>query len=155
MKSTLLSASGSEPSTKNFNMNQQKVFKVIIVTLSLYVTPFTTVEVKPTQESLIFKPIGHMIGTVDYATLKININVKEIFNESNNVCKINRLMDEYIEKRLNYTKKMSAPNKRVINILRDNIKNMCKADSDTLNEIMDVFGLKTIRETSSHECSKR
>ena len=104
------------------------------------------VEVTPTTEKLIFKPMGYLVGTVDYATLKININISEIFDESNMVCKINSIMDEFIAKRLKRAKNMSKPNKRVIKILKENIENLCKTDSDMINEIIDVFGLKeTVR----------
>jgi len=119
---------------------------LIIIIPLLSAMSLAAIEVTPTTEKLIFKPMGYLVGTVDYATLKININVSEIFDESNMVCKINSIMDEFIAKGLKRAKNMSKPNKRVIKILKENIENLCKTDSDMINEIIDVFGLKeTVR----------
>ena len=81
------------------------------------------ITVTPTNITNIFIPDGMIHFHTDYATLKIIVNVTAIFNESSEVCHISTVISSFVKKR---TKKLSAPNKRILDVIRKNIQAACE-----------------------------
>lgn len=68
-------------------------------------------------------PKGKLIPKADYATLKIIVNITSTFDETRQVCHISDVIEEFIHQRVK--NKFSAPNIKVINVFRQNIKGLC------------------------------
>ena len=98
----------------------------------------TDTTLTPTNATNIFIPVGEMIPKADYATLRIIINVTNIFDETRKVCHLSDAIEELMNKR---TKDISAPNKKVLNVVISSIKNMCQDDKSTLEQIKASFGI--------------
>ena len=79
-----------------------------------------------------------MIPNSDFATLKIIINATKIFDETREVCHLSDAIKELMEKR---TKGISAPNKKVLNVVISSIKNMCQDHKSSLEQIKASFGI--------------
>ena len=67
-----------------------------------------------TNATNIFIPVGQMIFGADYATLKIVINITQIFEETREVCHLSDAIEELINGR---TKDISDPNKKVLDVV--------------------------------------
>ena len=59
----------------------------------------TETTLTPTNATNIFIPVGKIIPKADYATLKIIINVTNIFDETREVCHLSDAIEELMEKR--------------------------------------------------------
>ena len=92
----------------------------------------------PTNVTNIFIPEGELVPKADYATLKINLNVTTIFDETREVCHIAAVIDEFVAKRTK--NKLSAPNKKVLSVIRKNIKDLCEDDKNQMTMIKTSFG---------------
>ena len=99
------------------------------------------ITVTPTNITNIFIPDGMIHFHTDYATLKIIVNVTAIFNESTEVCHISSVISSFAKKR---TKKLSAPNKRILDVIRKNIKAACEHDKEALLQIKASYGLTDV-----------
>ena len=84
-----------------------------------------------TNATNIFIPVGQMIFGADYATLKIVINIQQIFEENREVCHLSDAIEELINGR---TKDISDPNKKVLDVVTSSIKNMCEDDKAALEQ---------------------
>ena len=91
-----------------------------------------------TNATNIFIPVGQMIFGADYATLKIVINITQIFEETREVCHLSDAIEELINGR---TKDISDPNKKVLDVVTSSIKNMCEDDNAALPQIKASFGV--------------
>ena len=91
-----------------------------------------------TNATNIFIPVGQMIFGADYATLKIVINITQIFEETREVCHLSDAIEELINGR---TKDISDPNKKVLDVVISSIKDMCEDDKASLAQIKASFGI--------------
>ena len=74
----------------------------------------TETTLTPTNATNIFIPAGQMIPKADYAILRIVINVTNIFEETREVCHLSDAIEELMNK---WTKDISAPNKKVLDVV--------------------------------------
>ena len=70
--------------------------------------------------SQIFVPQGEITLNADYATLRITQNVSKLYEETRKLCETSKVIDNFISQRV--PKGLSAPNKRVLLVLKQNIK---------------------------------
>ena len=109
----------------------------------------TSFQIKPTNLSNIFIPHGNLIPKADFATLKIMVNVSAIFDESREVCLILDAIKNHTstrmqnEKLLPYGKlyNFSDPDKKLLDVIAQNIRDLCNHDRDVLEQLKTSFGL--------------
>ena len=97
-------------------------------------------EILPTNITNIFIPIGSVVPKTDWETLKFNLNITTLFEETYNLCDVVSIIPQFIKKRV--SKILSTPNKHVLKVLFRNMKNLCKEDLDAMQQIQDSFGFK-------------
>lgn len=120
--------------------------ELLILSLVLLGWIKTTEETEPiqitkTNYTNIFLPEGEIIPKSDFATLKILVNVTAIFDESNKVCHISDVINSFVKKR---TKKLSAPNQRILDVIQKNINAACENDKEALLQIKTSYGLTDV-----------
>ena len=99
--------------------------------------------------SQIFVPQGEITLNADYATLRITQNVSKLYEETRKLCETSKVIDNFISQRV--PKGLSAPNKRVLLVLKQNIKNTCEEDTSTWTQIKNSFGLNHMDEKEDIE----
>ena len=134
-----------------------KIFTLILLTaLILTIEELTSTKVEPTTSEKLFKPLGRLIPELSWATVRTKINIEDLFNETNQICRATVMMEkEY--KRLgkiygNGQGKIRIPPTKVTNtkaytiqLLAMDIKAMCLDNTIRIEEIIDVFNLKKIK----------
>ena len=78
------------------------------------------VNVQPVNNSNIFLPIGSVVPKTDWATLRFDLDINKIQNETNHLCLLVEIIPKFIKKRV--SKVLSKPNKNVLKVLFKNIK---------------------------------
>ena len=94
-----------------------------------------------TNESNIFIPVGTIVPKSDWATLKFNLNISTLFDETRNLCKVAHIIPQFIKQRAS---KVSKPNKHILSVLKKNLLNLCKEDVDAMDQINAAFGFKDL-----------
>ena len=102
-------------------------------------TTGNTVSIQATNLTNFFLPRGPIVAQSNFATLRISFNISTIFDESTEVCRLTKIMDEYITQRMK-TASLSKPNKKVIFVLKRNLVNLCKDDLEILSQLKEIFG---------------
>ena len=98
------------------------------------------VNVQPVNNSNIFLPIGSVVPKTDWATLRFDLDINKIQNETNHLCLLVEIIPKFIKKRV--SKVLSTPNKNVLKVLFKNIKNICQENMDAVQQIFSSFGFK-------------
>ena len=112
-----------------------------------------SVQVKPVNTSNIFLPIGSVVPKTDWATLRFNLDVNKLKNETTNLCLVVKIIPKFVKKRLSNV--LSKPNKNILKVLFKNIKNLCQENQDAVKQIESSFGFKTSTQTLSDGREKR
>ena len=92
---------------------------------------------------------GGITLNADYAAIKIIQNVSILYEETRKLCETSKVIDNFITKRV--PKGLSAPNKRVVLVLKQNIKNTCEEDTSTWIQIKNSCGLNLMDEKEDME----
>ena len=92
-----------------------------------------------TNDSNIFVPVGTIVPKSDWATLKFNLNISSLFDETRNLCKVAHIIPKFIKKRVS---NLSKPNQRVLTVLQTNLINICKEDIEAMKQINAAFGFQ-------------
>ena len=112
-----------------------------------------SVQIKPVNTSNIFLPIGSVVPKTDWATLRFNLDVNKLKNETTNLCLVVKIIPKFVKKRLSNV--LSKPNKNILKVLFKNIKNLCQENQDAVKQIESSFGFKTSTQTLSDGREKR
>ena len=97
-------------------------------------------KITPTNITNIFIPIGSVVPKTDWATLKFNLNITFLFEETNKLCTVGKIIPRFIKKTV--SKILSTPNKHIFKVLYKNMKSLCKEDLDAMKQIQDSVGFK-------------
>ena len=54
-------------------------------------------KITPTNLTNIFIPIGSVVPKTDWATLKFNLNISSLFEETNKLCTVVRIIPQFIK----------------------------------------------------------
>ena len=81
--------------------------------------------------------MGEITLNADYATLRLTQNVSALYEESRKLCQTSNIIEEFVSKKI--PKGLSSPNKRILHVLRQNIKNTCEEISSTWTQIAMSF----------------
>ena len=103
----------------------------------------------PTNITNIFIPHGEIVPKANFATLKITLNVSKIFDETRKLCHTSKVIEEFVKKRT--ADKLSTPNKKVLHVIKENIKNLCRDDKEALAQIKSSFGLNDMELSNRRE----
>ena len=76
----------------------------------------------------------------DYASLRISINTKSIFAESQKVCQTSRIIRSFINQRAAKLR-LSKPNYNLMKILLNRIHTLCEEDMEMMRTIQTSFGI--------------
>ena len=52
----------------------------------------STIKIEKTTNEILFKPMGNMIPELSWATLRIHMNISNMFSETEDLCKTAHLM---------------------------------------------------------------
>ena len=95
--------------------------------------------IQKTNVTQIFIPKGEITLNADYATLRLTQNVSALYEESRKLCQTSNIIEEFVAKKI--PKGLSTPNKRILRVLQQNIRNTCKDITSTWTQITNSFGL--------------
>ena len=112
-----------------------------------------SVTVQPVNYSNIFLPIGSVVPKTDWATLRFDLNINKLQNETTNLCLVVKIIPKFVKKRL--SKVLSKPNKNILKVLYKNIKNICQENRDAVQQIYSSFGFKNSSKNNSVELTSR
>ena len=104
------------------------------------VEPTTISSIEPTSVTDIFLPHGSVIYNNDFATLKVNVNLTNLFKESKSICEASRLLKGFIRQRAAKLK-LSAPNLKILSTLVQRIHNICDETQQIMMAMKSTFGL--------------
>ena len=57
------------------------------------ITTSNATTIIPTSNEVLFKPLGQLIPELSWGTVRIHVNMSDIFTEINYICKASRLID--------------------------------------------------------------
>ena len=95
--------------------------------------------VQQTNVTQIFIPKGEITLNADYATLRITQNISALYEESRKLCQTSNIIEEFVAQKI--PKGLSTPNKRILRVLQQNIRNTCEEITSTWTQITNSFGL--------------
>ena len=95
--------------------------------------------VQQTNVTQIFIPKGEITLNADYATLRITQNISALYEESRKLCQTSNIIKEFVAQKI--PKGLSTPNKRILRVLQQNIRNTCEEITSTWTQITNSFGL--------------
>ena len=55
-------------------------------------------EINPTNLTNIFMPIGSVVPKTDWAILQFNLNITQLFAETNQLCEIVQIIPKFVKK---------------------------------------------------------
>ena len=105
---------------------------------------WTISRVQPTNISQIFIPEGELTPNADYATLILTQNISTLCDEYRQLCQTSDVIKEFIGRKV--PKDLSSPNKRILRVLQQNIRNTCDEITSTWSQIINSFGLTQMDE---------
>ena len=74
-------------------MNLQTIFKFCCCFIICLIHTTATTTITPTSNEVLFKPLGQLIPELSWGTVRVHINMSDIFTETNYICNASRLMD--------------------------------------------------------------
>ena len=95
--------------------------------------------VQQTNITQIFIPKGEITLNADYATLRLTRNISALFEEYRKLCQTSSIIEEFVAQKI--PKGLSTPNKGILRVLQQNIRNTCEEISSTWTQITNSFGL--------------
>ena len=95
--------------------------------------------VQQTNVTQIFIPKGEITLNADYTTLKLTQNISALYEESRKLCQTSNIIEEFVAKKI--PKGLSTPNKRILHVFLQNIRNTCEEIASTWTQITNSFGL--------------
>ena len=136
-----------------------KLYKILFVYISLQgLKSFSTTKIEQTTNEILFKPLGNLIPELSWATIRTKIDITDMFTETEQLCRAVLIVDkEYIRmsnKHLGGKVKvkispLNIKNVRahLVNILAEDIHQMCIQNSNRIQEIIDVYNFKKIEKS--------
>ena len=133
-----------------------KLLTILSIIILCDIEHLKTTIIEPTSNEILFKPLGNLIPELSWATVRSKINISDLFKETNQLCKASGVMErEYLRLGRKYAKvrkkikvppnKISDTNIYLIELLSHDIMSMCNENTKRIEEIIDVFSLKTIK----------
>ena len=120
----------------------------------LHILPTHTTTITPTSNEVLFKPLGQLIPELSWGTVKVHINMSDIFTETNYICNASRLMDtEWGKMKTKHGKGFNGISPTKLNsrsaylsvpLIKD-IAKMCEENSNIIQEIIEVYHLNKLR----------
>ena len=74
-------------------MNLQTILKLLSCVWIQYLLEIDTTTITPTSNEVLFKPLGQLIPELSWGTIRVHVNMSDIFIETNYICNASRLMD--------------------------------------------------------------
>ena len=129
-------------------MNKLPILLVLLHIIIINSSEGTMIE--QTTNEILFKPLGQLIPELSWATVRIHLNISDMFKETTNLCKATKMMErEYGRNKQKYGG--IIPPSKIGNMiahltisLTHDIEKMCKENTLMVEEIIDVFSLKKI-----------
>ena len=138
-----------------------KIHKLIITLISLQgLKSLTSTRIEPTSNEILFKPLGNLIPELSWATVRTKIDITDMFKETEELCRAAIIVDkEYVRMGNKHTSrktriKVSPSNINniqayLVEILAEDIHQMCTQNSIRIQEIIDVYNLKKITKSKN------
>ena len=138
-----------------------KLSKLLNLSLTIFGLEFlTSTTIEPTTNEILFKPLGNLIPELSWATIRTKINITDMFKETEQLCRAAIILDrEYLRmgKKFNGKEvrtKISPKNLNniqayLVEILAEDIHQMCIQNSIRIQEIIDVYNLQKIEKPLS------
>ena len=138
-----------------------KIHKLIITLISLQgLKSLTSTRIEPTSNEILFKPLGNLIPELSWATVRTKIDITDMFKETEELCRAAIIVDkEYVRMGNKHTSrktriKVSPSNINniqayLVEILAEDIHQMCTQNSIRIQEIIDVYNLKKIAKSKN------
>ena len=138
-----------------------KLHKLIITLISLQgLKSLTSTRIEPTSNEILFKPLGNLIPELSWATVRTKIDITDMFKETEELCRAAIIVDkEYVRMGNKHTSrktriKVSPSNINniqayLVEILAEDIHQMCTQNSIRIQEIIDVYNLKKIAKSKN------
>ena len=135
------------------------------------------VDIKPTENKIIFAKEGKLIPQVSFATIRAKMDFKSLRQESDELCKTSQVLSERLHHKLKACPPAALPEsdicakeittkeehllqpwksyikKRPIGALLDDLKNTCSDNERRLAEIANTFQLNTLPESFNNSNS--
>ena len=106
---------------KNLRLKMKRICLIEIMALLLLlimeegVANVQSVNMQPVNNSNIFLPIGSVVPKTDWATLRFDLDITKLQNETNNLCVVVKIIPKFVKKRLSNI--LSKPNKNILKVL--------------------------------------
>ena len=135
-------------------MKLQSILKLCCCIWIRHVLSTETTTITPTSNEVLFKPLGQLIPELSWGTIRVHVNMSDIFTETNYLCNASRLMDtEYAKMKRKYGRGFSgiAPTKlnsrsAYLSVsLTEDITKMCEENSMIVQEIIEVYHLNKLK----------
>ncbi len=123
---------------------------ITYIIVIIHTSSQTTIIEKSTNE-ILFKPLGQLIPELSWATIRIHLNITDMFNETNHLCKASHLMElEYKKLKTKYGSKIPPTKIRSVQAhllvsLTHDIERQCKENALIIEEICEVFNFRKIK----------
>ena len=123
--------------------------KIIFAVVAIFHTHINkeagTTKITKTDNEILFYPIGAMIPELNWATIKINLNITTMFEETETLCKAYQNIKRHEKKIYHYNNLEKLEPQMIMTMMQD-LRRYCIENTNTIDEIIDVFNLKqTIR----------
>ena len=134
-------------------MNLQTILKLLCCVWIQYLLEIDTTTITPTSNEVLFKPLGQLIPELSWGTIRVHVNMSDIFIETNYICNASRLMDaEWAKMKRKHGKGFSGvpPNKLnsrsayLSESLTRDIAKMCEENSMIVQDIVEVYHLNKL-----------
>ena len=136
-------------------MNLQTIFKFCCCVITCLIPPTATTTITPTSNEVLFKPLGQLIPELSWGTVRVHINMSDIFTETKYICNASRLMDtEWAKMRRKYGSgfsgipptKLNSRSAYLSESLTKDIAKMCEENSRRVQEIIEVYHLTKLQQ---------
>ena len=136
-------------------MNLQTIFKFCCCVIICLIPPTATTTITPTSNEVLFKPLGQLIPELSWGTVRVHINMSDIFTETNYICNASRLMDtEWAKMKRKYGSgfsgipptKLNSRSAYLSESLTKDIVKMCEENSRRVQEIIEVYHLNKLQQ---------
>ena len=65
-----------------------KIVTLIQLTALIFtIEELTATKMEPTTSEILFQPLGRLIPELSWATIRTKINIEDLFNETNQICR--------------------------------------------------------------------
>ena len=95
--------------------------------------------VQQTKVTQTFIPKGEITLNVDYVTLRLTQNILALYEVSRKLYQTSSIIEKFVAHEI--PKGLSTPNKQILRVLQQNIRNTCKEITSTWTQITNSFGL--------------